>query len=385
MIGKVIEPSPKITWPFVFGFIIGDGYLSGGRAKSRNAVSITVGLKKKPILEQILQFFVEQGYKKDMPKGVYWKVIPPKGNKKEKYLLRIENKKFAQFLVNHGFNLTWKAKDKELPESVWSMTIQEQRDFMEGLWLSDGTRVKGSEKNLNMKAIKLLQQVQVLISGFGYDSKIDKNGQLRVCWREFDSHPQRKYPRAAIDRQVKDVHTWRYTNINQGITDRRCYINGGDVSQYVAERMVEVNGKGPKLYRYDTVTSIEVLDKEEETYTMSVDDPMHQFVADGVITNNSSFHCLLWSAIEIQKYLDNHKMKTKLINEIHDCLIADVPESELQEYLYLARKVMVNRCMKHFPWIIVPLEIEAEVTPEGGTWFSKQVWEDTGSEWRLKQ
>lgn len=118
------------------------------------------------------------------------------------------------------------------------------------------------------------------------------------------------------------------------------------------------------------------------------------FAINGVFKRNdvlnwaiqgSSFHCLLWSAVEIQKYIDKHKMKTKIINEIHDCLVADVPEPELQDYLYLARKVMVNRCMKRFPWIIVPLEIEAEVTPEGGTWFSKQVWEDTGAEWRLKQ
>jgi DNA polymerase-1 len=98
----------------------------------------------------------------------------------------------------------------------------------------------------------------------------------------------------------------------------------------------------------------------------------------------SSFHCLLWSIIEIQRHLRKYKWKTKLINQIHDCLVADVPIDELQDYLHLAKRVMTTACMAHYQWLIVPLEIEAEVVEPESTWFNKKVWAESDGKWSLK-
>ena len=116
------------------------------------------------------------------------------------------------------------------------------------------------------------------------------------------------------------------------------------------------------------------------------------FVINGVYRRNavlnyaiqgSSFHCLLWSLIQIQKYLTKHKLRTKIVNEIHDCILLDVPESELQDVIHLCRDVMIRRCMKHYPWLVVPLEVEVEVTPEGGTWFDKKLYIEKSGTWQL--
>lgn len=116
------------------------------------------------------------------------------------------------------------------------------------------------------------------------------------------------------------------------------------------------------------------------------------FVINGVFRRNavlnyciqgSSFHCLLWSLIQIQKHITKHKMRTKLVNEIHDCLVADVPLDELQDYLGLCKDVMIRRCMKHYPWLVVPLDVEMEVTPEGGTWHDKKQWCEKNGTWQL--
>lgn len=89
----------------------------------------------------------------------------------------------------------------------------------------------------------------------------------------------------------------------------------------------------------------------------------------------SAFHCLLWSLTQIQRELKKRKMKTVLVGQIHDSLIADVVPSELDDYVALAREVMTKRLLRHWKWIIVPLDIEVEVTPVNGSWFEKKSYE----------
>jgi len=86
----------------------------------------------------------------------------------------------------------------------------------------------------------------------------------------------------------------------------------------------------------------------------------------------SAFHCLLWSLIRLNKELKKRKMKTLLVGQIHDSILADVPEEELDEFLILANNVMTKQLMKSWKWINVPLEVEAEVCPIGGSWFDKK-------------
>lgn len=85
-----------------------------------------------------------------------------------------------------------------------------------------------------------------------------------------------------------------------------------------------------------------------------------------------AFHWMLWSLIQIQRELRRRKMKTVLIGQIHDSLIADVLESEREDYLEIARDVMTVKVRKHWPHIIVPLEIEVEQTPIEGDWTQKE-------------
>lgn len=86
----------------------------------------------------------------------------------------------------------------------------------------------------------------------------------------------------------------------------------------------------------------------------------------------SAFHCLLWSLIEINKRLKKNKMRSKLIGQIHDSVVAEAHRSELAEVLQIIKEVMTVALPKVWKWIIVPLEVEAEVAPLGGSWFEKK-------------
>jgi len=85
----------------------------------------------------------------------------------------------------------------------------------------------------------------------------------------------------------------------------------------------------------------------------------------------TAFHCLLWCLIRINQSLRKYKMKTKLIGQIHDDAVADVPEKELENYIEIALDVITRQLKKHWPWIITPMRVEVEVTPVDGSWYEK--------------
>lgn len=95
----------------------------------------------------------------------------------------------------------------------------------------------------------------------------------------------------------------------------------------------------------------------------------------------AAFHCLLWAFVELDKELRRRKMKTLLVGQIHDCILADVPEAELQDFLHLAKDVMTRRLVEAWRWITIPMETESEVTPHEGSWHQKEVWADKGGVW----
>ncbi len=86
----------------------------------------------------------------------------------------------------------------------------------------------------------------------------------------------------------------------------------------------------------------------------------------------SAFHCLLWSLIRLQKELRQKKMKTKIVGQIHDSIIADVPIDEIDEYLAIVKRITAIDIRKEYKWLIIPLVIECEISPIGKSWYHKQ-------------
>jgi DNA polymerase-1 len=86
----------------------------------------------------------------------------------------------------------------------------------------------------------------------------------------------------------------------------------------------------------------------------------------------TAFHWLLWSLIQIQKLLRKYKMRTKLTGQIHDSIVADVYKKEVKDYLEIVKQVMTIDIRKHWRWIIIPLRVEAEASPIGGSWYEKE-------------
>ncbi len=101
-----------------------------------------------------------------------------------------------------------------------------------------------------------------------------------------------------------------------------------------------------------------------------------------VVAQGPGSHCKLWSLIQIQKWLEEQKKQTLLVAEIHDCIIADAVEEELQEFLTVAERIMTKDIRREWQWIICPMEAEVDVTPVNGSWDRKSSWVRKDGRWQ---
>jgi len=118
------------------------------------------------------------------------------------------------------------------------------------------------------------------------------------------------------------------------------------------------------------------------------------FWCDGLYSKNQvlntpvqgpSFHIVLWSCIEINKELKRKKMKrTCTVAEIHDEVISDTHDNEVQDYMNLSERIMTKDVVKAMPWITCPLATEASVTPIEGAWSEKEPWVEVDGIWAPK-
>ena len=103
------------------------------------------------------------------------------------------------------------------------------------------------------------------------------------------------------------------------------------------------------------------------------------FRSDGYLTRNDlfnwpiqgpAFHCLLWSLIELNRELK--KYQTKSIGQIHDSIVLDLYPPEKKMVINLCKGIMTKRIKRKMPWIIVPLEVEFEMTEIDQAWYYKK-------------
>ncbi len=80
------------------------------------------------------------------------------------------------------------------------------------------------------------------------------------------------------------------------------------------------------------------------------------------------FHCLLWSFIELDKFLIAGNYKSKLIGQIHDSMLLSVEPDELEEIKETIKTITCTLLPEAWKWIIVPLEVELKVYPVDGSW-----------------
>lgn len=90
--------------------------------------------------------------------------------------------------------------------------------------------------------------------------------------------------------------------------------------------------------------------------------PLTSMQATNAPIQGPASHVLLWAFSKIDEELRQKRMRSFLINEIHDACYGAVYEEEMETYLKILRKWMIEEAPNKFPWITAPLAVEAERT-----------------------
>ncbi len=86
----------------------------------------------------------------------------------------------------------------------------------------------------------------------------------------------------------------------------------------------------------------------------------------------SAFHCNLQSLIWMNEWLKKNHMKSVVVGQIHDSILIDVYEPELEDVIMEAREILTVNLQSQWDWIQVPLSVEMEASPPGGSWYQKK-------------
>lgn len=83
----------------------------------------------------------------------------------------------------------------------------------------------------------------------------------------------------------------------------------------------------------------------------------------------TAFHILLWSLIELNRIRKLQEWRSRIIGQIHDDVILDVCPVELDRITREFNQIIHHKIREHWPWINVPLEVEAKVSVVDGNWY----------------
>jgi DNA polymerase-1 len=86
----------------------------------------------------------------------------------------------------------------------------------------------------------------------------------------------------------------------------------------------------------------------------------------------AAFHCLLWAFIQMTNWMEKNNLRSKMIGQIHDSMVLDIHPNELHKVLRMAKYIMTKKIREHYPWLIVPMEVEFEASPLDGSWYLKK-------------
>jgi hypothetical protein len=86
----------------------------------------------------------------------------------------------------------------------------------------------------------------------------------------------------------------------------------------------------------------------------------------------AAFHCLLWSFIEMSKFIKENNLDSKLIGQIHDSILIDTHPDELEIIAKKLIEITTVKLLEEWKWIILPLEIDIAVCGVDEPWLKKE-------------
>ena len=88
----------------------------------------------------------------------------------------------------------------------------------------------------------------------------------------------------------------------------------------------------------------------------------------------AAFHCLMWCLIQLNKWIRKYDLESRIVGQIHDCMVLSVSPAELQDVLTYCHWLMTVALPRAWKWICIPMETESEVADVDADWSEERAW-----------
>lgn len=354
-------------------------YLGDGWFDSRGAIIYTFGWHEYTSVQKCKEFWRTFGLNPKVRR--HYRKLGGGTNAKVVYTVEVWSVDLTDWLYHIGFGQGCTAHTKRLPPRILQETLENRKAFIRGVMDSDGHKpslvsARGNPYNIHLCQRPLLEDLKLLLRTLGvesvirgpYQSGYDKNGDSTTSYRldlnrrMFERNVQgvttrgpKFYDMFAPDFQVQDFLSrgdWKPSNFrdNSSYVLYRRLINGGKVTVYSLDdlcKQVGVTLRNP-IYGHKKIKKIKILDQVEETYTLSVKDPLHRFEADGVITKNSGADIMKMSMVMLYKefskqgWIQGDDPKARFMLTVHDEIVFEVKHEMLMEVMPVIERIMTE-------------------------------------------
>ncbi|HEX8162518.1 MAG TPA: DNA polymerase, partial [Pyrinomonadaceae bacterium] len=361
------------------GYYAGDGWISHQPEKRRWCLAYALGAAKAEgrgeILaraEQCASYFGGLGVRTNFR----WMSL-------QKAELTIYSKSLIEYLARLGIDTSARAATKRVPDLVFRSPLSARKAYLRGVLESDGYHGGGGATNPSIHLCQrdLLADLQILFRTVGVEGKLrgpytykdhtsyrlDLIGgmvgkSLSFTGRRVIHTPGMFAPRFIVESFLERVSPAKLPTHSHRVMHSRLE-HGGGVSIFTLAEMLDAAGArlAFPLYSWSGLREKRSLGVVEETYTLAVDDPLHRFDSEGIISKNTASDIVKIAMLKVEDALGREGLEARMVMQVHDELLIEAPKAEADRAAALLKREMETAVE-----LDVPLEAEVGV---GANWM----------------
>lgn len=357
---------------YVLGTVVGDGYVRRG---DRNEVSIFFGKEKaKRNYDRLKEGFRILGLELS-------KLKLSKGSKGLSYRATVSSKAFVDVLDYLGY-VGHDARSKRVPEFIYRAPLAMRQSFLRGYHDTDGCKKERNGYCFHTPNRELLLGIQKLAWTMGLPSVVNDNRDGSHClhWSDYSlvekllGIPVKGRKRCTCGGVL--LPKFLYHNVYEALKkdgryvrdskDRAivCKLNKGKkVLLTTAISLLHKYGcEIPTLYFTSKIARKIVDNHSEDTFTLSVNSPLHRFDSDCVISKNTGADVIKIALYRVWKWIHDNGYgdDVHMLMPIHDEIVFEVKEDKLDFFIPEICEILKLKDLVDALGWPVPFDVDAE-------------------------
>jgi len=363
-------------WDFIaylMGYVIGYGNI---RIKSRQSITLCLDKEKiKKYLPNIKNSLENFGLCLSKINKIY-------SAKGESYQVSINSKGLVDLFTKLGYKSD-DARHKRIPEVIFKVPVSMRKSFLQGYFDTDGCKKRRNRYGFHTPNMGLLRDVQLIGWTLGIPSRIYpvNRGNFKLEWQDLKKVEElleiqsTKWKRRNTSNKMllpdflrKEFHSKLFPIYDRKSSKDCSYFSKLNTGKAITlpgmiSMLEDYNCDLPKeIYYHYKLKKKVILDKKEETYTLSVHSDLHRFDSVGIISKNTGADVIKIAMWRVYRWIQDNNLQEdiRILLPVHDEILFEVREEKMHMIIpELCELMKIRDVTDKLKWV-VPLEVDAE-------------------------